>query len=141
MFPCCENKLTLVRLRVERIVPVERRVNLLGESFRCEKHSTNRVSKVHHTILSHLSIPFISRFFELRTSLTPAQGSYNSTLDGDDVEAFCARANSSCKVSLKPTALRLDSNYKIYYCGWINSLFCGFIPFFTLIVLNLLTLR
>ena len=28
-FPnCCENKLTLVRLRVERIVPVERRVNL-----------------------------------------------------------------------------------------------------------------
>ena len=25
---CCENKLTLVRLRVERIVPVKRRVNL-----------------------------------------------------------------------------------------------------------------
>eukprot|EP00095_Tigriopus_kingsejongensis_P007527 maker-scaffold103_size370364-snap-gene-2.27 protein:Tk07527 transcript:maker-scaffold103_size370364-snap-gene-2.27-mRNA-1 annotation:"fmrfamide receptor" len=92
-------------------------------------------------IVSFALLYNLPKFFELKTVLLPIGQDFNASGDVPEGTDPCVEISDFCTITIRPTALRLNRAYKTYYCGWINSILCGFVPFITLIGLNSLTLR
>eukprot|EP00094_Tigriopus_californicus_P009763 TCALIF_09412-PA protein Name:"Similar to FR FMRFamide receptor (Drosophila melanogaster)" AED:0.27 eAED:0.27 QI:370/0/0.5/0.5/0/0/2/0/357 len=117
-------------------IALERYFTVCHPFFRVSHSWSSRVYVI--PIVSFALLFNLPKFFELKTvHMSIIGNSSNSTgeLTCEDL------VDDNCVITIRPTALRLNNIYLTYYYGWFNSILNGFIPFFTLIILNSLTLK
>lgn len=118
-------------------IALERYFTVCHPFFRVSHTWSSRIYVI--PIVSFALLFNLPKFFELKTVHMPI-GNNNSNSTGDfDCEDLSDE--DSCVITIRPTALRMNSLYLTYYYGWFNSILNGFVPFFTLIILNSLTLK